>query len=139
MGLGNRLDLVGRSVEGINKMEKGLGLSPRDPFSPTIMAYLSRARLGQGEPAIALEWIDRAVNLQPDNPDLQYRYAICLAHLDRVDEARDVLNECERLESGFLKKRSSWQPYSDDERNERFFAGVRRHGLLPESRTAGKT
>jgi len=130
MGLGNRLDLVGRSAEGINKMEKGLGLSPRDPFSPTIMAYLSRARLGQGEPAIALEWIDRAVNLQPDNPDLQYRYAICLAHLDRVDEAKDVLIECERLEPGFLKKRSNWQPYSDVERNERFFAGVRRHGLL---------
>ena len=83
MGLGNRLDLVGRTAEGIGKMEQGLHLSPRDPFSPVIMAYLSRAHLSQEQPAKALEWIEKAVNLRPNFPDLQYRLAICLAHLDR--------------------------------------------------------
>ncbi|MDJ0958147.1 MAG: adenylate/guanylate cyclase domain-containing protein [Arenicellales bacterium] len=133
MGLGNRLDLVGRTAEGISKMEQGLQLSPRDPFSPVIMAYLSRAHLSQEQPAKALEWIEKAVNLRPNNADLQYRLASCLAHLDRVDEAEKALNECERLDPGFLEKRKHWRPYSDNERNQRFFSGMLRHRLLSEN------
>lgn len=134
MGLGNRLDLVGRTAEGIVKMKQGLQLSPRDPFCSLIMAYVSRAHLDQDQPAEALEWMEKAVSLHPHNPDFQYRYAVCLAQLDRVDEAKEALNECERLEPGFLKKRRCWQPYSDDARNRRFFAGMLRHGLLSDSR-----
>ena len=133
MGLGNRLDLAGRTAEGISKMEQGLHLSPRDPFSPVVMAYLSRAHLSQEQPAEALGWIEKAVNLKSNSPDLQYRYAICLAHLDRVEEAKKALNECERLDPGFLEKRKHWRPYSDDERNHRFFVGMLRHGLLSEN------
>jgi adenylate cyclase len=132
MGLGNRLDLVGRTTEGISKMEQGLHLSPRDPFCPVIMAYLSRAHLGEDRPVEALEWIEKAVNLQPNNPDFRYRHAMCLAHLDRVEEAEKALSECERLQPGFLKKRQDWRLYSDQERNLRLFAGMLRHGLRPD-------
>lgn len=131
MGLGNRLDLIGRTAEGIAKMEQALALSPRDPSRPICMAFLSRAYLDVGEPAQALECIESAVNLRPDNPDLRYRHAVCLAHLNRAEEAKAALDECERLQSGFLASRQGWQPYSDAERNQRFFAGLSRHGLLP--------
>lgn len=131
MGLGNRLDLIGRASEGIAKMEQGLKLSPRDPTCPMFMAFLCRAYLGLNQPVEAFEWIERAVHLRPDNPDLQYRHAICLANLDRVDEAKKALDECERLEPGFLARRERWRPYSDDERNQRFFAGLSKHGLPP--------
>jgi len=133
MGLGNRLDLVGRTAEGIAKMEEGLKLSPRDPNCPIFMAFLSRAHLDLDEPEKALEWIERAVHLRPDNPDLHYRHSICLANLDRVEEAKQALDRCERLEPEFLAKRGQWRPYSDDERNKRFFAGPVRHGLLPDN------
>ena len=43
----------------------------------------------------ALEWIERAVQMRPDLADLQYRLAICLACLDRVDEAKQALEKCE--------------------------------------------
>lgn len=129
MGLGNRLDLIGRTEEGINKMEQGLQLSPRDPFCPTIMSYLSRAYLSLEQPEKALEWIEKAVNIKAENPDLQYRYAICLAHLDRIEYAKSALSECERLQPGFLARREHWRPYSDDARNQRFFAGLIRHHL----------
>lgn len=132
-GLGNRLDLVGRTTEGIIKMEQALQLSPRDPNCPKLMGYLCRAYIDHGQPAEALHWIERAINLRPDTPDLRYRHAVCLAHLDRVDEAKKALDECERLQPGFLTQRERWRPYSDDERNQRFFAGLSRHGLLPES------
>ena len=71
------------------------------------------------------------MGLDPDNPDVQYRYAICLANLDRVDEARAALTRCEQLRPDFILKRRNWRPYSDDSRNDRFFAGMRRHRLMP--------
>ena len=32
-------------------------------------------------------WPDRVVAIAPDNADMLYRLAVCLAHLDRADEA----------------------------------------------------
>ena len=130
MGLGNRLDLVGRTEEGIARMEQGLQLSLRDPFCPMIMSYLSRAYLSLDQPDRAIDWIEKAVRLKPDNPDLQFRYGLCLAHVDRVKEAREALAECERLQPGFLHKRRHWQPYSDEARNRKFFAGFERYPEL---------
>jgi adenylate cyclase len=129
MALGNRLDLIGRTAEGIARMERSLELNPRDVHRPTYMAYLSRAQVSAGNFETALEWIDKAYNLRPDNPDLQYRRAVCLAHLDRVDEARAALKLCERSRPGYLADRADWQPYSDAERNRRFFEGLVRNGL----------
>ncbi|NCF27242.1 MAG: tetratricopeptide repeat protein [Gammaproteobacteria bacterium] len=129
MALGNRLDLVGRTDEGIDKMERSLELNPRDPWRPNYMAYLARAYASKGDYETALVWIERAVNLRLDDADLQYRLAICLANLGKVDDARDALGECERLHPGQVSERSSWRPYSDDERNKRFFAGLKKHGL----------
>jgi len=131
MALGNRLDLVGRTAEGIDKMEISLELNPRDPSRGLYMAFLSRAYLSLGEHEKALDWIMRAVEHSPDNPDFQYRLAVCLADCDRIDEARAALGECERLEPGYPAKRGNWRPYREPERNEAFFAGLVRHGLMP--------
>ena len=129
MGLGNRLDLIGRTTEGIAQMERSLKLNPRDPACPGYMAFLSRAYVSAGGYETALQWAQKAVSLRPENPDFHYRLAVCLAHLDRSDEARSALEECDRLQRGFVVKRTSWRPYPDAERNEQFFAGLQRHGL----------
>ena len=130
MGLGNRLDLVGRSAEGIAKMEESLLLGPREPKRAICMALLCRAYVGQGNSERGLEWIDKGIGLAPDNPDGHFRRAVCLANLDRVAEARKALAECERLQPGYLTEREGWRPYSDEERNQRFFSGMWRHGLI---------
>jgi Flp pilus assembly protein TadD len=129
MGLGNRLDLIGRTTEGIAQMERSLKLNPRDPACPGFMAYLSRAYVSAGGYETALQWARKAVSLRPEDPDIHYRLAVCLAHLDRPDEACAALEDCDRLQSGFVAKRTSWRPYQDAERNERYFAGLQRHGL----------
>lgn len=134
MALGNRLDLVGRTAEGIGKMEISLELNPRDPSRAMYMAFLSRAYISLGQREKALDWIRRAVEYSPENPDFQYRLAICLAICDRVDEARSALSECERLEPGYPERRANWRPYRDSGRNEAFFAGLVRHGLIPTSK-----
>ncbi|MFT5115674.1 MAG: adenylate cyclase [Parasphingorhabdus sp.] len=129
MGLGNRLDLVGRTEEGIDYMEQSLKLSPREPRRMICMALLSRAYTSLGQLEVALEWIERGVDFSPDSADLHYRLAVCLANLDRVDEAERALAESERLQPGFLELRENWRPYSDDDRNRMFFSGFIRHRL----------
>ena len=67
---------------------------------------------------------------RPDQPVTHHRLALCLAHLDRADQACAALGKCERLRPGFLETRKGLQPYSDTACNEHFFVGMRRHGLL---------
>jgi adenylate cyclase len=133
MALGNRLDLVGRAEEGVAQMERSLDLNPRDPVRFGYMASLARAHLAKGEPETAETWMRKALLLRPEDPDLHFRHAVCLAHLDRVEEARAALAEAERLRPGYLAQRAAWRPYRDEARNERFFAGLKCHGLWPPS------
>jgi TolB-like protein/DNA-binding SARP family transcriptional activator/pimeloyl-ACP methyl ester carboxylesterase len=126
MAFGNRLDLAGRTEEGIAQLEHSLQLNPRDPNRFTYMGYLARANVRMGRYETALSWARKMVDLKPDYADAHYRLAICLAHLDQADDARRELDECERLQPGFLKKRVGWRPYPDPTANDQFFAGLRR-------------
>ena len=95
-----------------------------------MMACLARAYLSLGQADQALGWAEKAIHTQPDNPDLHYRHGICLANLDRVDDAKQAFAQCERLKPGFLELRKEWKPYHDDARNQQFFSGTERHQLL---------
>ncbi len=126
-GLGNRLDLIGRTEEGIVHLEAGLRLDPRGSTTWGFMGFLSRAYLSARRYENALDLAQKSVGLRPDVPMTHYRHAICLAHLDRAEEACAALRQCERLSPGFLASRKGWQPYADPDRNDHFFAGLRRH------------
>ena len=130
MALGNRLDLIGRTSEGVQQMSYALELNPRDPRRFTYMGFLARAHIALEEFAVALEWARKAVQLRPDLPELHFRLAICLAHVDRAEQAEAALGECERLSPGFLSGQRTWRPYGDADRNAHFFDGLRRHHLL---------
>jgi adenylate cyclase len=129
MACGNRMDLVGRTQEGIALMVKAFDLNPRDPGRWHYYGYLSRAHLCLGEHEQALAWAKRAMQQRPDKAETHHRLALCLAHLDRADEARAALAECERLSPGFLTRRADWRPYPDMKRNQLVFAGLKRLGL----------
>lgn len=129
MALGNRLDLNGRPADGIAEMREGLRLNPIEPRAFTYMGFLARASLSIGDAAGALDWATRAAHARPDHPDVQYRLAICLAHVGRAREARAALDTCERLRPGFGASRATWRPYNDPDRNARVFAGLDRLGL----------
>lgn len=129
MALGNRLDLLGESDRGIAEMENGLALNPRDPRRFSYMGFLARACVSTGRAAEALGWAAGAVRLRPDHADQHYRLAVCLANLDRFEEAEAALRECERLQPGFRRSQADWRPYSDDARNAVFFSGLQRCGL----------
>lgn len=129
MAVGNRLDLVGETEAGIAQMKRSLQLNPRDPVRWRYMAYLARAYVSLEEYETAAEWGQKAVSLRPESPDALFRQTLCLAHLDRVEEARSLLERCEAIKPGFLAQRAHWQPCPDQQRNEHLLAGLRRHGL----------
>ena len=130
MAVGNRLDLVGETQEGIAQMEQALTLNPRDPIRWRYMAYLARAYLSLEDYQRAAQWGQKAVMLRPDLPEALFRHAVCLAHLDRVDEARTLLEQCSKINANYVASRVDWQPYPDEKRNLHVMAGLRRHKLL---------
>jgi Flp pilus assembly protein TadD len=129
MQLGNRLDLLGRTEEGVAHMEQGLRMNPFDPIVADYMGYLARAMLSQGDAETALAWARKGLARRPDHPDTLFRVAACLAALGDPSGAKRALHEAETVEPGFLSRKSEWSPYKDPERNDRFFWGLRRHSL----------
>jgi DNA-binding SARP family transcriptional activator/TolB-like protein len=130
MALGNRLDLVDRAAEGVAQMERGLRLNPRDPLRAIYMGYLARANIILGDYETAVHWARSAVMVQPDNPDVQFRLAAALAHLGEKADALNALERAESARPGFLESRRNWRPYGDDDRNDQYFAGLRRLDLF---------
>ncbi|HEX9771670.1 MAG TPA: adenylate/guanylate cyclase domain-containing protein [Kiloniellales bacterium] len=131
MSVGNRLDLVGRTEEGIAQMERALTLNPRDPNRWRYMAYLSRAYIGREHYQRAADWARKAALLRPDLPEALFRCAVCIAHLDELDEAKALLDRCRAIDPNYLSRMSGWRPYADQARNEHVLSGLRRHGLFP--------
>jgi adenylate cyclase len=131
MSVGNRLDLMGRTEEGIAQMERALTLNPRDPNHWRYMAYLSRAYIGLEDYQQAADWARKAALLRPDLPEALFRCAVCIAHLDELDEAKALLDRCRAIDPNYLSRMANWRPYSDQKRNEHFLSGLRRHKLLP--------
>ena len=130
LAFGNRLDLVGRTEEGIRHLELGLRLNPLDPRSGLYMGYLARAYLSLGRPDAGLVWAQRGAALRPNDPEMYLRLAACSANLDDRGAAEAALRSSEKLEAGFLARKRGWVPYSDGHRNDAFFEGLRRFDLL---------
>jgi len=130
MAVGNRLDLMGRAEEGIAEMERALTLNPRDPNRWRYMAYLSRAYIGAEDYQRAAHWARKAALLRPDLPEALFRCAVCIAHLDELDEAKALIDRCNAIDPDYLSRMAGWCPYADQARNEHFLSGLRRHGLL---------
>jgi len=130
LALGNKLDLAGDPGEGIPQLERALELNPQDPRVHMYMCFLARAYVNAGRYEDALTWARRATQRRSGYAQAHYMAAVALGHLGRAEEARAALDECERAQSGFLARRTSWQPYPDPAANEHIRAGLRKVGLL---------
>jgi adenylate cyclase len=127
--LGNKLDLAGEP-DGVLRMEQAQDLNRQDPQRHMHLTFLARAYVNARQYEKAAECARKAVHWRPDYPHAHYILAIALGHLDRVAEARDALDECERLHPGFVKGRANWQPYTNREANEHMLNGLRKAGVF---------
>lgn len=130
LALGNRLDIIGESAEGVPILEKTLQRNPRDPHNHIYYGQLARAYINARDYDKALGLLREAVRLQPDFPNTYHILAICLGHLGRVEEARAAAQRCEQLRPGFLTKRAHWNIYVDPDANAHLTEGLRKAGLV---------
>lgn len=130
LALGNRLDLIGQSAIGIAHMEKGVKLNPLDPESARYLGYLSRAYLFEGKPDRATDYAIKGIALRPNDPEMHYRLAACAASLGDPTAAQSALDDCEKIEPGFLSRKRDWAPYKDRDRNDAVLGGLRRYELI---------
>lgn len=132
LALYNRRELADPMIgqEAAEELRRALALSPREPDRQFYFWAIARINLVEGQYLEALDWADRALSVQPNNPIFLFRRALCLAALDRVKEAERMLADCEMHTPGFVEKQRDWRPYDEqDTRNNRVFLGFQRHGL----------
>jgi adenylate cyclase len=130
LALGNRLDIIGQSDEGIPLLERSLRQHPGDPHSHIYYAQLARAYINSRNYETALDCLNESILLEPDYPHTYHILAICLGHLDRIKDAREAARRCEELHPGFIERRAIWNIYTDPAANQHLTDGLRKAGLI---------
>jgi TolB-like protein/pimeloyl-ACP methyl ester carboxylesterase/DNA-binding winged helix-turn-helix (wHTH) protein len=124
---------AGRNEETEAHILEALRISPRDSNAWAWMLYggMAKFRLGRDEEALA--WLNRSVEFNPNSPATRFCLAATLAHLDRVEEAREAAGACLEINPSFTIARFRSQTFSDHPvylaGRERMYEGLRRAGM----------
>ena len=98
----------------LRKIENHLQLNPDDVRA----VYMKSGSLaGLGEHALALEWSDRALSMDPEEPSVLYNVACNYALLNETDKALDCIEKA--FDKGFGHK--EWMEHDPD------FASIKNH------------
>ena len=124
---------IGSSEETEAHVEEALRLSPRDAFVAAWMSIAGDAKLFLGDDEEAVARLSRAIALNRNNPYTYFLLAAALAHLDRMDEARDAVQAGLALNPDFTMRRYLAGAASDHPtfltQRERVVAGLRKAGV----------
>ena len=124
---------IGSSEETEAHVEEALRLSPRDSFVAAWMSIAGDAKLFLGKDQEAVERLSRAIALNRNNPYTYFLLAAALAHLDRMDQARDAIQSGLALNPNFTMRRYLAGAASDHPtflaQRERVAAGLRKAGV----------
>jgi adenylate cyclase len=130
--LGDTLNRMGRTDEGISLMEDALRLNPDAPNLRHINAFLARACINARRYEDAVEWARKAIHLRSDLAHAHCLMAIALAHMGRSKDAKAALDECRRVQPDFFDSAVELSPYEDSAANEHLLDGLRKAGLKEE-------
>jgi tetratricopeptide (TPR) repeat protein len=93
-GLGRKADAQAAAQRCVRTVQKHLEMHPEDARA----TYLGAVMWGQlGEGARAVEWADRAVAMDPDEPVTRYNVACVYSLQGRLDESIDCLQKALKL------------------------------------------
>ena len=124
---------IGSSEETEAHVEEALRLSPRDSFVAAWMSIAGDAKLFLGKDEEAVTRLSRAIALNRNNPYTYFLLAAALAHLDRMDEARDAVQAGLALNPNFTMRRYLAGAASDHPtflaQRERAVVGLRKAGV----------
>jgi TolB-like protein/class 3 adenylate cyclase/Tfp pilus assembly protein PilF len=90
--------LRNRPEPAIEAFERAMRLSPLDPLHGTFTGGIAWAHLLAGRYAEAVEWADRSLHEDPRHiPVVRFKLVAC-AHLGRIEEGRQLLQQVLRLQ-----------------------------------------
>jgi len=93
-GLGRKADAQAAAQRCVQIVEKHLAMHPEDARA-TYLGAVVWCQLGEG--ARAVEWADRAVAMDPDEPVTRYNVACVYSLQGRLDESIDCLQKALKL------------------------------------------
>jgi tetratricopeptide (TPR) repeat protein len=131
VGLGKHF--AGRDKETEAHVIEALRISPRDTRAGfwTGVAGFAKHNLGCDEEAVA--WLNRSIELNPNAPVAHFCLAAALAHLGRLEEAREAARAGLELDPSFTVARLRSMAFSDNSvwlaGRERLYEGMRLAGI----------
>ena len=125
--------LLGRGEETEAHVLEAFRFSPRDSTAWGWVLYVGLANFHLGRDEGALERFNRSKELNANSPVTRFCLAAALAHLDRLDEAREAARACLQLNPSFTIARFRSQTNSDHPvylaGRERMYEGLRKAGM----------
>lgn len=128
MSMGHGLSMMGRRDEGLSYMRNAISLNPRDPRNYLYYSFLARALLTAKEFYEAHEAAKKAISWNSGHPVPHLVMAATLAHLGRIEDAREEMAACERSRPGYTADPENWVQYRDPADNAFFLDGLRKAG-----------
>lgn len=124
---------IGRSEETAQHVEDALRLSPRDPFCAAWLSIAGDAKLFLGRDEEAVAQLEGALALNRNNPYTYFLLAAALAHLGRLDAAKEAVRAGLALNPQFTMRRYRAGAASDNAtflaQRERVIAGLQKAGV----------
>ena len=102
--LGCVLGFGGYYDEALDQLKQAMRASPHDPLTWLWTMWVGAVQLSARKFAVALETYRQLVRLRPGYIQTQELIAVCLAHLGRLDEARDVFGRIPAQFSSQLRR-----------------------------------
>jgi TolB-like protein/class 3 adenylate cyclase/Tfp pilus assembly protein PilF len=128
--------LIGKADETEAHVLEALRLSPRDTFVSLWFSYIGLAKAYLGEYEAAVDWIVRSIDANRNTAWIYFRLAACLAHLGKLDEARQEVKAGFAINPSFTIKRYRVNAPSDNAvylaQCERLIEGMRLAGVPEE-------
>lgn len=120
-------DYLGDGATAIERFQKAMRLSPRDPLGYTFNSGLALAYLVDGKYEEALEWADLALAEQPKFSSSLRMKTAALAMLGRIDEANEVARALLAAEPDLTIERLTFLRWRQHQ--SAYMDGLRRAGI----------
>ncbi len=129
-GLGMALAYSGDTEAALEALDTARQLNPRGLFDANITAFQAIAHLLSGRDEEAARLAAQSIEDRPDFALPLMVQAAGLAHLDRMEEARDAAAKVMQMFPKFsLAKQERWTPIVRAEQRARYLEGLRKAGL----------
>jgi TolB-like protein/Flp pilus assembly protein TadD len=128
--LGMALAYAGETEAALEALDTARQLNPRGLFDANITAFQAIAHLLSGRDEEAARLAAQSIEDRPDFLATLLVQAAGLAHLDRMEEARDAAAKVMQMIPKFsLAKHERWTPIVRAEQRARYLEGLRKAGL----------